>query len=191
VEQLGQSLTCTVQPRLHAGWRHPQDVGDVLVRALLDVTQEQDDPLVLRQLLDAGPHPRACLFALEQRVRSRASVNELMAMVPFASGAREQRLDRFCRLPSLGPQLHQRRVHNDSMQPGRELAVAFEFLDSSKRVQVRGLADIQGILVVLREPSRDGEEPSAIHANYRVERPVLSRLQRGDQRRLVDNESFR
>src|SRR5262245_19443178 len=113
-----ERLPRSMDPNLHGGRREAERVSDFLRRSLLDVAQDQHDSVAVRQLIDGGPDGGPRFLALEQGIGWCRPVRELFDMVSVLQERGEQGLDRLLGLSPAGPQLHERRVHHDAVQPG-------------------------------------------------------------------------
>ena len=97
----------------------------------------------------------------------------------------QQLLDRLLGLSSLRPQLHQRGVDDDAVEPGRQLAVSFELVECPEGAQIRGLDDVLRVLLVADEPAGDGQEASAECPDEVLECPFIAGPQPSDEDGLV------
>src|SRR5688500_17905333 len=87
---------------------------------------------------------------------------------------RQERLDGFFGLAPPRAQPHERRVHHDAMEPGRDLRGALELPDRAERTEVGRLNDVARVLFVSHEPARGGEHTRAKYPHQRFERPLLA-----------------
>src|SRR5271163_1786567 len=68
-----------------------------------------------------------------------------------------------------GSQLHQRRVHDDPMKPGREHRVAVESVERAKCASERLLNGILRVALVVHKSARGRQHSSTISLNHQAE----------------------
>lgn len=157
-----------MQPNLHGVRRDSKLGGDCLGGHLLDVAKHEDDAVGFRQRRDGVAHRPPHVVLLEKPVRLRSPVGEVLRVMAVFQIGRKKGLDGFFRLAAARPQLHQRRIHDDPVEPGRELAIPLESPKPFEGRQKRALDDIARVFVVPYEPSCHGQHPSAVVANHQL-----------------------
>lgn len=78
-----------MQADLHRVRRHTQHRRDLARRNILDVAQDENRPVVIRQPADALAHGCARLFAFEQRVGGQVALGESLRVVPVFEEGRQ------------------------------------------------------------------------------------------------------
>jgi len=99
---------------------------------------------------------------------------------------REQVFDEFLRLSALRTQTHQRRVDDDTVEPGAQLRVPFERADRPEGAEVGRLEYVAGVFVASNEALRDGEQASAVLSDQQLVRPILTAAQGRDEGGFID-----
>ena len=94
---------------------------------------------------------------------------------------RHQRLDRFFGLSLARPQLHQRAVHDDAVQPGGEAGIAVKVSQAAKRVEKGVLNDVSRLLVVADDAACDREQPRRIDPDQLLVRGILATAEPGQK----------
>ena len=122
--------------------------------ALLDVSQRQDRSVVIGKLRNRPPHHCRRLFALEDRI---TPVTRLRRLVSVGLKRGEQIVDGLLGSPLSRTDLHERRVHEDAMQPGVKLRALFERADRSERFDEGFLHGVLRVFVVRQEAASHGE----------------------------------
>ncbi len=88
-----------------------------------------------------------------------------LAWWPSSANAGSIGSNRLLRLAPAGPQLHQRGVDDDAMQPRGELGVAVEGVDGAEGGQERVLDGVPGEILVVQEAAGDGQHAAAERAH--------------------------
>ena len=171
-----------MQPQLQRVLGDAEEIGGLARRALLDVAQEQHRAVALGQLRDRRPHLRSRLAAQQRLFRRRRPGDDGPAGVVAVLGERRQhRLDRLFRLAPARPQLHQRGVHDDAVQPRGELGVAVEGVDAAEGGQERVLDGVPRQILVVQEAAGDGQHAAAERAHDGGVRVLVTGLEAANQ----------
>ena len=91
---------------------------------------------------------------------------ELLDVVAVVLIGREQRFERLLGLPPAAPQLHQRGVDDDPVEPRGELAAALESVDGPEGAEVRRLHGVARVLLIAQDPLSDREHAAAEGADH-------------------------
>src|SRR5262249_45354482 len=87
---------------------------------------------------------------------------------------------RHCR-SGVGPELPQADVDDDAVQPGRELGLALECAEGTKRTQKGVLDGVGAVFFGAKETARDGQEPGAVALNESFEGLFIAGLELGHE----------
>ena len=89
---------------------------------------DENVAVVVRQLLDACADGRPRLLSLEQLICRCTPVRELLDVMAILLKGGQQDVNGFFRFPASRPQLHERGVDDNPVQPGRKQAGSLEFV---------------------------------------------------------------
>ena len=161
--------------------------ANLLRRELLDVPQHENDAVIVRQLLDARANGRPRLFSLEQLIRRCTPFLKLLDVMAILLEGRQQDVNGVFWFPASRPQLHERGVYDNPVQPGRKQAGSLKLVQAPKRAEIRGLHDVSGVLVIPREPARDREQAPPEHADHRLKGPLVPGSKSSEESLLVND----
>jgi len=169
-----------VQADLHRVRRDLEQLGGLLGVELFDVAEQQRGAVGLRQPVDLLADPGAGLLALEQTVRA-APLARLVAVQAVVAEVGQQLLDRGLGVAALRAQAHERGVHGDPVQPGRDARLAGKPVDGAERGQEGILHRVLGVGLVAQQPAGHGEQATAVASDQRRVRVLAPLAQRSDE----------
>ena len=140
------------------------------------------DSVVIGKLRNRLPHHCRRLLALEDRI---TPVTRLRRLVSVGLKRGEQIVDGLLGSPLSRTDLHERRVHEDAMQPGVKLRALFERADRSERFDEGFLHGVLRVFVVRQEAASHGEQPAAVDAHDRFIRVGVASLKTRNEHRVA------
>ncbi len=157
-----------MQARLHRPQRHFQQVRDGLVTQFLEVGEEENFPLMVRQLINRLLDPLVEL-PLVHRFRGRGHVdlheiNERSPVVPSDPGRKPQRGS-----PGAFSMLIPPLVGSDGEEPGLEGAAHIKGVQRLMDLQKRLLEDILRGLAIAHETNQEPEQGVMVALHHRSE----------------------
>ena len=149
---------------------------------LLDIAQQNDRTVYRREVsrCSAAPSRRE---SRRSRIVWLASVQVTGSSIHSPSWSkRGSKFSIGCSAPaSLGPQLHERRVHDDPMKPGREHRVAIEFVERAKGGSERFLNSILRVALVVQKSAGGRQHAAAVSLNHQPEGVLVAGAQLREQ----------
>jgi len=155
--------------------------GCFVSRQLLDVAHQQHRSIRVREFRDAGPDQGPHLLALEHALTRVGPGDHCLGVMAVFGKHRQQRFDRL-----LGPALtaadaHQRSIHDDTVQPGGELGIAVEPLETPERREEGVLHHVACRILVVDEASSHRQHPASERTDHLFESFLISGLEPLDQ----------
>src|SRR5207247_2175034 len=160
--------------------------GGRLVRVeLFDVTQDEHATIARGQSADGVPHHLASLLTLAQRVARVVPLRRRLGPVPVVVEAGEEPLDRLLAAAPPAPELHERSVDDDAVEPCRQPGRAREAVDRTEGREEGFLDHIPGLILSADEPPRGREHAAAVLPDQRLERLRVTPTEAVDERLIA------
>jgi hypothetical protein len=145
-----KELPAPVKPPSNSDIGRPYDLSDLRTGEPLQLPQHHDGAKMRGQGVEALTHLADCLSSDHAGAGIlNALVNELWLLPLFAVKDPSPRDD-----PSL-PQMIDREIRHDPMQPGREGIAKVKAFDAAKDAKKGFLSDIPGVLFIRKQAARD------------------------------------